>query len=415
MELREKLKMLDPRRFSESPKTVGDPGGNLADFVAGAEICGEFGCFFRADSEFPHGHAHGRIRLDASFGMSTGILRMLGRDAGMERADLRRALFLDTETTGLAGGTGTVPFLVGIGSFTDSHFRIEQYFMRDYDEEKAVLAAVRERLDRAEMLVTYNGKAFDMNLLRTRFTLSRMPRKAPEIPHLDLLFTARRLWKRRFGDCSLSNIERNMLEFERDDDVPGFIIPGLYFEYLRTGNAEGLAPVFRHNVWDILALAALAAVAGGIYENPRERLSHPLDWISLGRSLESQCRYDEAADCFRRAVDFPMGREIREETLLRLGFTLKRSGDWEKMILVWEHLTERSPHQIRPFEELAKYHEHRSGELEAALAAVERAVAQVELLEALRPGPMVEETRASLNRRLARLKRKLGRKERRTP
>jgi hypothetical protein len=409
MDLREKLKMLDPRA-PEPAKTAKARGGNLGDFVAGKERCGEFGCFFRADSEFPHDHAHGRIRVDAAFAIDPDILRMLGRDAGPAEAGLRRALFLDTETTGLAGGTGTVPFLVGIGSFTDSHFRIEQYFMRDYDEERAVLAAVRDRLDQAEMLVTYNGKAFDMNLLRTRFTLSRMRRKDAEIPHLDLLFTARRLWKRRLGDCSLSNIERNLLGFERHDDVPGFIIPGLYFEYLRTGNAENLAPVFRHNVWDILALATLASVAGGIYKNPREKLSHPLDWISLGRSLETQCRYEEAADCFRRAVDLPVGREIREETLFRLGYTLKRSGDWEKMILVWQHLAERSPHHIRPFEELAKYHEHRSGELETALAVVEKAVAQVELLEALRPGSALTETRVSLNRRLARLRKKLGRK-----
>jgi tetratricopeptide (TPR) repeat protein len=347
--------------------------------------------------------------MDALFEIPTDILSLAGRDDAIAGIDIRRAVFLDTETTGLAGGTGTVPFLTGIGTFTDSHFRIEQFFMRDYDEERATLAAVRDRLEGAEMLVTYNGKAFDLNLLAARFTLSRMRLKAVELPHLDLLFTARRLWKRRLGDCSLSNIERRVLAFEREDDVPGFLIPGLYFDYLRTRDAGRIAPVFRHNVWDILTLAALATVSGRIYGNPRETLEHPLDWISLGRTFESLCRWNEAADCFRRTLDFSLETDVRDEALLRLGFTLKRSGDWEKMIGVWEHMTKRAPHQIRSFEELAKYHEHRSGRLDEALSVVERALAQVELMESLRPAMGLEETRIELNRRLARLKKKLGR------
>lgn len=410
MELRDRLKMLDPLKPSASPRAGRSRADNLSDFVQGKERCGGEGCYFHSDSSFSSDHAHGRVRIDGWFGIPADFLRIAARDESLAGANLGKAVFLDTETTGLAGGTGTVPFLVGIGSFTDSDFRIEQFFMRDYDEERAMLAAVRERLDEAEMLVTYNGRAFDMNLLGTRFTLSRMRSKALEIPHLDLLFTARRLWKRRLGDCSLSNVERHLLGFEREDDVPGFIIPGLYFEYLRTRDAAGLAAVFRHNVWDILALAALGAATAGIYRNPVEALNHPLDWISLGRSLESLCRYEEAADCFRRAVDLPADPGIREEAMLRLGFTLKRAGNWEKMIWVWERMTEQAPSQIRSFEELAKYHEHRSGELRMALTVVEKAVAQVELLEILKPGPMLEETRASLNRRLARLKKKLARK-----
>jgi uncharacterized protein len=410
MELRDRLKILDPLRSPAPPTNRNSRTDNLADFVPGAERCAGDGCYFRSDSEFPLDHSHGRVRVDALFGITAEVLSRIGRDEKLAEANLRNAVFLDTETTGLAGGTGTVPFLIGIGSFTDTHFRIEQYFMRDYDEERAVLSAVRDRIEKAEMLVTYNGKAFDMNLLGTRFTMSRMRLKAAEIPHLDLLFTARRLWKRRLVDCSLSNVERQLLEFERLDDVPGFLIPGLYFEYLRTRDAGRIAPVFRHNVWDILALAALAATAGRVYLNPREAIDHPLDWISLGRSLESMCRFGEAADCFRQALDFPLGPDIREEALLRLGFTLKRSGDWEKMTLVWEHMTKQAPHQMRSFEELAKYHEHRSGDLDAALAIVEKAVAQMELLEILRPGAGLEETRAALNRRLARLKKKLSQK-----
>jgi uncharacterized protein YprB with RNaseH-like and TPR domain len=412
MEFKDKLKLFNPLRSAAPKKAEGRGTDDLSDFVSGSEVCGGSGCYFLSASEFPLSHSHGGVRMDALFDIPMEILSLVGRDETLAGADLGKAVFLDTETTGLAGGTGTVPFLVGIGTFTGSCFRIEQFFMRDYDEELAVLEAVRDRFEAAEMLVTYNGKAFDLNLLTARFTLSRMRLKAIELPHLDLLFTARRLWKRRLGDCSLSNIERRVLAFEREDDVPGFLIPGLYFEYLRTRDARHIAPVFRHNVWDILTLATLATVSGKIYRSPHETLDHPLDWISLGRTFESMYRYAEAANCFRSALDLSLEPEVREEVLLRLGFTLKRSGDWEKMILVWEHMTKHTPHQLRSFEELAKYHEHRSGKLGEALAVVEKAIAQIELLETLHPSPRLEEARIELNRRLARLKKKLDRSRR---
>jgi uncharacterized protein len=410
MDLREKLDRLGvtgPQAPTERVRRVRD---NLSDHVSGSEIRSGSGSCFLSSSVFPDGHAHGRERIRGWFDVAPDILAWMGRDPALSGADPRRAVFLDTETTGLAGGTGTVPFLVGIGAFDGTDFRIDQYFMRDFDEERAALEAVAGRLEEADLLVSYNGKCFDATLLATRFTLSRMRTRIRELPHVDLLFTARRIYKRRLGDCSLANVERRVIGFERTDDVPGFLIPGLYFDFLRTRDAAGIAPVFRHNVWDILALAALAAASGRMYGNPLESVDHPLDGLGLGRAFESLGRFEAAASCYAKALERPIGAEDREEALIRLGFALKRSGDWAAMAAAWERAAAETRVPIRALVELAKYHEHRSGELRRALEAAEGALARIDAIETLHPGPVFQESRENLARRISRIRSKLARR-----
>jgi uncharacterized protein YprB with RNaseH-like and TPR domain len=410
MELREKLERLGVTGSRTPPDKVRRGRDNLADHVSGSEVRSGSGPYFLSSSVFPESHAHGRERIGGWFDIPPGILAWMGRDQALSGVDLRRAVFLDTETTGLAGGTGTVPFLVGIGVFEGTGFRVDQYFMRDFDEEKAALEAVAGRLEEAGLLVSYNGKCFDATLLASRFTLRRMRTRIREIPHMDLLFTARRIWKRRLGDCSLSNVERRVIGFEREDDVPGFLIPGLYFDYLRTRNAAGLAPVFRHNVLDILALAALASVSGRMYGNPMESVKHAQDGLGLGRAFESLGRFEAAASCYTRILDGASGKEEREEALIRLGFSLKRSGDWTAMAAAWERTIRETRSPIRAWEELAKYHEHRSGDLQRALEAVTAALSALDILDAVRPEAGLTDARDRLMRRLERVRSKLARR-----
>jgi uncharacterized protein len=409
MELREKLERLGVIGSQAPPGGTRRLRDNLSDHVPGSEERSGSGAYYRSSSVFPQGHAHGRERLGGWFDISPDSLAWMGRDPALSGADLRRAVFLDTETTGLAGGTGTVPFLVGIGAFDGTDFRVDQYFMRDLDEERAALEAVAGRLEGADLLVTYNGKCFDATLLATRFTLSRMRTRIRELPHVDLLFTARRIYKRRLGDCSLANVERRVIGFERTDDVPGFLIPGLYFDFLRSRDAAGIAPVFRHNVWDILALAALAAVSGRMYGSPLESIEHPLDRLGLGRAFESLGRFEAAASCYAKVLEGPLGEEDREEALIRLGFTLKRSGDWAAMAAAWERAIRETRSPLRALEELAKYHEHRSGDLARALEAAESALSRLDALDAVRPGGVPAETRERLIRRSVRIRAKLAR------
>ena len=171
--------------------------------------------------------------------------------------------FLDTETTGLAGGSGTIAFLIGVGRITPEGFRVRQFFLREHGEEASALEALAGHLRQFRVMVTYNGKAFDQPLLETRYRMARARTPFGGLSHLDLLFGARRLWKLRLESCRLVELERRILGVEREGDVPGAMIPQLYFESLRAGNADGLAPVFYHNALDILTLACLCGSCRG--------------------------------------------------------------------------------------------------------------------------------------------------------
>ncbi len=203
----------------------------------------------------------------------TDVDAVLARRLGLaaERFDVRRALFLDTETTGLRG-SGTVAFLVGIGWVEDDVFRIRQVLMRDYPEELPLLSVVAEHLEEAETVVSFNGKSFDMPLLRDRFTMARMRDRWRELPQLDLLHAARRTWRLRLGRCNLGALEENVLDVHREGDLPGAEVPERYFQYLKTGDASLL---------DDILLSGIPATAGSA--------------SSLGRAGCKSAKYRRAA------------------------------------------------------------------------------------------------------------------------
>ena len=185
-------------------------------------------------------------------------LRLLAPDAPAEVADAERWLFLDTETTGLAGGTGTYPFLVGLAWWEGGGLEVEQLFMREYSEEPSLLAALAERLAERPVLVTFNGKSFDWPLLETRYRMARtIPPPVPRA-HLDFLHPARSLWRLRLGSVRLSQLERHVLGWDRGADLASELIPRIYLDFVRGGRAEALVPVFHHNQMDLRGLAGLA-------------------------------------------------------------------------------------------------------------------------------------------------------------
>jgi uncharacterized protein len=201
-------------------------------------------------------HRHGRIGVCRAVEVDPVLVSKLALDSAFEGTDLSRMLILDTETTGLAGGAGTVPFLIGLGLFDGGVLKVEQLFLRNFGAEAPLLHHLAERIAGASLLVTYNGKAFDWPLLRARFILNRVPLPAAP-PHLDLLHCARRLWKGRLPSVRLTEVEAALLGMTREDDVPGAEIPALYLRYLRGGDPRALAPVLTHNENDVVALAAL--------------------------------------------------------------------------------------------------------------------------------------------------------------
>ncbi len=226
----------------------------------------------------PH-HAHGRTPIRDALAVDAAHVAKLALDPALESVDFRRMLLFDTETTGLSGGAGTIPFLIGLAWFEDESLHLLQLLLRRPGEEGPMLRLLAERMAAASCLVSYNGKSFDWPLLRTRFVLNRVP-MPPSPPHLDLLHCARRIFKRRLSSVRLVDMEVEVLGMRREHDVDGAEIPGLYIDFLRGADGSALAPVIEHNGHDIVALAGLLARLTRRFEHlhleddPRDHLSY---------------------------------------------------------------------------------------------------------------------------------------------
>jgi len=345
---------------------------SLEELVGGEVEATERGGVLVVRRRFPLGHSHGAQPLVHAREASREWLRLLARTEGAA-PDPRRLLYLDTETTGLAGGTGTYAFMVGAGYFDGDDFEVRQYFMRDLDEEPALLAALDGLLGGFEGVVTYNGTGFDLPLLETRFVLGRR-RWRGEGFHLDLLPAARRLWRDGLADCRLGTVESHVLGFARADDLPGFMIPGAYFDYLRRKRPGDIPRVFEHNRHDILSLAALTGwVAGAVGRAPVPELA-PWELAGLGHLLEG-ADPERGEACFRMALERGLQWPARERLLVRLAWGEKRRTRWAEARALWEEAarTQRG-FDARPWEEMAKIDEHRQRDLARARAVVEEAL-----------------------------------------
>ncbi|NLT43207.1 MAG: hypothetical protein GXX93_11080 [Anaerolineae bacterium] len=375
--LRRTLRSLGEPRLApaEEPVQKRPPElGRLAD-LAGGEIVveAERTGYLAVRHVYPVEHRHGHAPLSLALEARPETLGLLARDARLDSMDPSSAVYFDTETTGLGTATGTLVFLVGVGRFVTGGFEVTQYFLPGPDGEKAFLGGVREGLGET-FLVSYNGKCFDAPLLQTRYLLQRERLALTRWPHLDLLRAARGLYRARVPDCRLGTIERMVLGVEREEaDVPGFLIPGIYFDYLRSGAVEELARVFYHNLLDVLSLAGLGGAAAATMEG---RLASPpaSDLSGAGRLLELAGRDAEAEASYRRALLTARGEE-RAAMLRRLGFLLKRQREHVRAAEVWNALVESGTDRDGvAHTELAKHLEHRIRDYTEALAVVEMAL-----------------------------------------
>ncbi|MBK7929204.1 MAG: ribonuclease H-like domain-containing protein [Bryobacterales bacterium] len=277
--------------------------------------------------------------------------------------------FLDTETTGLAGGSGTCAFLIGVGRITPEGFRLRQFFLRDFGEEPSVLEALTAELSTARTLVTYNGRAFDIPLLETRYRMNRARPPFASLDHVDLLYGARRMWRLRLENCRLQQLEREIIGFEREGDIPGDQIPTAYFDFLRGQGAAWLAQVFEHNALDIVTLACVAAVLPQRFHEPASnKLDHPEEMVSMGRWLQQSARVEEALALFREAAARGLRDELMSRTLWDVSLIERRQKHWDAAVAVWSELASfANPHQALALIELSKHYEHREKNFEMAL------------------------------------------------
>jgi uncharacterized protein YprB with RNaseH-like and TPR domain len=388
---------------------------------------------FLVERRYPVAHQHGSASLsitaplgptapldpnpslgrNASLGpnVSLGIVAEWAREPRLAEVKPDTFAFLDTETTGLAGGTGTYAFLVGVGRYDGEDFHLAQFFMRDPAEEPALLWALTDFLGPCQALVTFNGKAFDVPLLNARYITNGETPSLTSTAHLDLLPLARRLWRDRLPSRALGYLEEHILGLTRSqEDVPGWVIPSLYFDYLRGGDARPLKSVFYHNAIDILSLAALlghvADLLGAAFGPEgalRETVVHGLDLVAMGKLFEDLRRLETAARLYEHGLAGDLPGETYWEAVRRLSFLHKRRGDLSAAVSLWRQAAGEG--QVYAHVELAKYYEHRARDYREAAGWTQAAIALVEAPAF--PGRARQRWLAELEHRLARLRRKL--------
>ena len=334
------------------------------------------------------------------YSLPPAALRRLGYTGAAFHPE--RALFLDTETTGLAGA-GTVAFLVGVGFVSNGVLTVRQYLMPDYAAEDELIDRLAELFTKFDTVVHFNGCTFDMPLLKGRFILRRRESDWKELVQLDLLKASRRAWKLRLGSCRLSSLEERILGYPREDDIPGAEIPARYFEAVKTGDLSGLEDVLRHNLQDIVTLTTLLCVLAETYAEP-EKAADRIDLFSLGKDLERQGELKQARRLYHlaavpRAVATAAdlkGEKYAGEANLRLFHLYRRQGEWEKAEETLLSMLRRRQMGRVPSLELCKLYEHRLKRPGDALKLAENL---------LKDCPADE--RVALEHRIERLKRKV--------
>lgn len=390
--------------------------GNAAD-ILGGEWRDDF---LVVERRYSPGYRHGRVAIADAAPPTEGW----GRLHLLTASDVQvtsRYLFLDLETTGLAGGAGTYAFLVGLAWFDGCTFCVRQFFLSSFAAERVLLQAVRDIADETGAVVTYNGKSFDLPVLETRYIMNRMETPFAGLPHVDMLHPARRLWRTPGGDadgllsrrpetvsaesdagCRLIGLERTLCGHEREGDVPGFEIPARYFHYVRTGDARQLEPVLEHNRLDLLSLALLTARAAQLLDEGPATSQAAREALGLGQLYERAGLPVEARASFERATTLPADAVTRAEALRALAVARRRSRDYTAAAASWRALLELRgcPAGImrEATEALAVHHEHR---LCDPLSARSFALKSLSM-------PVTPSRRDALEHRLARLNRKLG-------
>ncbi len=362
------------------------------------EVVRPQGSYLLRETRYPLHHRQGKFTLQEVLGLPREALTLVIEHTSF---DLRRAIFLDTETSGL-GGAGAIVFLTGIGFFEKKAFVVQQYFARHPGEERAYLPDLAQKLARAPGLITFNGRSFDWPLLRSRFVIHGM-RPPPEPPHLDLLPPARRLWRSRLGACNFGHLEQHILAYQRPGpDVPSWLIPTLWIQFVQgQGQVETMERVLYHNQEDIVSMPPLTHA---LLATLTQRLDpHPHDWVALARVYQRAGRFVEAEDAYRQALEHPLPPAQRARAMRELAFLLKRLGRRQEAARWWRSLARLLPQDIEALVELAKYYEWHQKDIKKARAMTEEAIRRAEDWER---SPARQQALAELEHRLARLRRK---------
>ncbi|MCH7954984.1 MAG: ribonuclease H-like domain-containing protein [Candidatus Marinimicrobia bacterium] len=373
LELKFKERKINSPKFEtdSSPKNVQKTQSNsdISKYVTGTYIPTKDGDIFVARHSYELDHLHGNFPLSILEKIEGKDLQVLGNRDQKINFNLRKTLFLDTETTGLAGGTGTSAFLIGIGFFYENKYIVEQYFMRDYIEESPMLRLIAEKAEDYDLIVTFNGRSFDLPLLETRMIMNRIDPVFNRLHDLDLLHPARRIWGLSLENCRLGTLEEEVLGFERtEDDLPSALIPDIYFDYVKFGDADPLYKVFYHNEKDVVSMVGLLFKEYKFFNNPlNDNAIAPLDLYSMGRYFERMRDYTMAQACMEKASP-KLDGAYRRDSLIRLSMIHKREKRWADAVGIWkDFVSNEKIFNLSPYVELAKFYEHKAKKYETAL------------------------------------------------
>ncbi|HPQ44677.1 MAG TPA: ribonuclease H-like domain-containing protein [Syntrophales bacterium] len=373
---------------------------DLGDVVRGDEVENDHGRFFLVHDEIPSSSRHGSRRIEEISSLDMRRAALIANEDEIAGFHCTDGLFLDTETTGLSGGTGTIAFLIGIGWFDGNAFVTEQLFARDFSEERAALAYLSDLARRKRFLITFNGKSFDVGLLSSRFIMNRLPDPLSVLPHLDLLHPSRRLLGHRLENSRLGTIEQEVLGFRREGDIPGSEIPQRYFDWLRRRDGRLVGDIFEHNRLDVISMATLTVHLTGLlgYEPVRDDCLHE-DALAVARLLLDRGCEDEAQG-FLSSLFCSKNRGVADEAGRILSLICKRKGNWTESVRIWEEMITGNACHLFAVEELAKWCEHREGDFDRALNLVQTVLENGHYLSITE--------RNSFTYRLDRLKRRVG-------
>ncbi|MCB9444461.1 MAG: ribonuclease H-like domain-containing protein [Ardenticatenaceae bacterium] len=393
------------------------PDHSLDVLLPGLELveANDSACYV-LDKVYPLAYRHGQDRLADLLAYGVGDKPALSgdrkslaevavylQDSRLNNLNFHDFLFLDTETTGLAGA-GTIAFMVGVAFFDGEALVVRQYFLRDFGDEPAMLHLLDELLAEKAGLVTFNGRTFDLPLLDTRYLMNRMPGRVQSVPHIDLLQPSRRLWRARFGSVALGNLEQNLLGLQRThEDVPGFLIPGLYHDYLRSGDGRDLLRVFYHNEIDMLSMVTLATRVTRLLTQP-DPGDHPIDRYSLGKWQAALGLMEQSEQNLRFAAQGDLPLDLYHQALFELSWLLKRNGRHPEAVSLWQQIAATTFDDVTAHVELAKYYEWHELDLVAAIRWTEQALT---LSQSWSQGQAAL-ARDELEHRMNRLQRKWG-------
>ncbi len=361
------------------------------------------------ESRFPVDTKHGDTSLNSIFRINPSLIRDITKDKRIpDEISPYKMLFIDTETTGLAGGTGTLAFLIGAGYFEKGNFVVRQYFMKDYGEEESALNAFIKFASDFQLLVTFNGRGYDVPLIDTRLILNNIKFNLGRMPHFDLLYPARSIYKHRLESCRLQSLERNILRFFREEDIPSDEIPYLYFKYLRSKNPALMDRVFYHNNMDIVSLAVLAAKLCELCDVDIPHTDAGEDLFGIAHMFYNQRDYPRSEFFYLQAMSYTLPYDLRKNLLKEYSMILKRTNRFDEAEEIWKGMIDGlNDFDIFPFEELAKYYEHTKKSFYSAIKIVQSAAEFLEEQKDILDRTNYLDFQSNLLHRLTRLERKL--------